>query len=150
MIPREHRALPLWPLPAILPECSPASRAPLLGRFSLLTISTNRVISSLSQHLPLDLSCLLFPFHQPWVPPVVYLPVYLLPRGRQPCARSIRGGRWRPARPISGARSSSWEPGPVFLAKLLPGHVRFLIRFLPRPGSISCSSTYSLEIPSNS
>lgn len=31
--------------------------------------------------------------------------------------------------------------GPVFLVKLLSGHVWFLIRFLPGCGSISCSRT---------
>lgn len=39
---------------------------------------TNPVISPLLQCLPLDLSRLPFPFHQPWAPPVVYLRVYLL------------------------------------------------------------------------
>lgn len=31
--------------------------------------------------------------------------------------------------------------GPVFLVKLLSGHVWFLIRFLPGRGNISCSRT---------
>lgn len=44
----------------------------------------------------------------------------------------------------------AWAPepalllGPVFLVKLLSDHVRFLIRFLPGRGRISCSSTAQL------
>lgn len=78
----EHQALSLWPLPALLSECAPISQPQHLSRFSLLTINTNPVISPLSQHLPLDLSCLLFPFHQPWAPPVVYLAFIYFPSTR--------------------------------------------------------------------
>ena len=53
---------------------------------------------------------------------------------------SWAGEDGRQRAPASRARCSSWEPGPVFLVKLLSGHVRFLIRFLPGRGSISCSS----------
>lgn len=48
------------------------------------------------------------------------------------------------------ALSSPWEPGPVFLVKLLSDHVRFLIRFLPGRGSISSSSATQPGDPSNS
>lgn len=137
--------------PPLVPQCSPIFWPQPLSPVSPLTINTNPVISLLSKHLPLDLSCLLFPFHQPWAPPVVFLPVYLLPCGRQPCARSIRGGgdgkppAWPPEPSVLLG-----SPGQYFLLSFCLAMFGFSLGFCPGVVVFLVSLWHGLEIPSNS
>lgn len=71
--------LPLPPQVFTHLPCPRAAPPPIL----LVNRKHKSCYPPLSRHLPLDLSHLPFPFHQPWAPPVIHLLVYLLPRGLQ-------------------------------------------------------------------
>lgn len=140
---REHGRSSSGPSSPILPRAPPSPRPQHPGPFSLLTINTNPVISPLLQRSPLDLSWFPFPFISPG-PLLSYIFAFIYFPGSAAFPAIDTWGDI--ARCLLLTHSSSWEPGPVFLVKLLSGHVRFLIRFLPGRGRISCSSTAPLVI----